>query len=102
MNSLETCEEALTMLCREFNVTRLELFGSAVREGSFTEKSDLDFLVRFAPNAELGPWMSQYFELAKRLERLFGRKVDLVIEGPQLKERFLRSIESDRHLIYGA
>jgi len=97
---LEEKRQALAELCREYGVVRLEAFGSAAREEDFTQGSDVDFLVSFAPGTDLGPWMSRYFELGKRFEALLGRKVDLVMDGTQLKPRFLDTIRKDRTLVY--
>lgn len=44
----------LQRLCREFNVERLEVFGSAVADGFDPEQSDIDLLVTFGPCGELG------------------------------------------------
>lgn len=63
-------------LCRTHRVRELYLFGSALRP-DFHANSDLDFLVAFEPGAEK-PWMGHYTALQADLERLLGRKVDLV------------------------
>ena len=55
-------------------VSRIGLFGSAVRE-EMTPESDLDFLVEFRPGEKN---YDRFFELAELLEQLFGRKVDLL------------------------
>ncbi len=71
--------EAIRELCREFHVTKLELFGSAARADFDPERSDIDILVEFAPGTDLGPWMSRFFDLQGRLEVVLGRKVDLLM-----------------------
>ena len=70
-------------------VSRIGLFGSAVR-GEAKPESDLDFLVEFRPGEKS---YDHFFELAEMLERLFGRKVDLLtVESvsPVLKKRILQ------------
>jgi len=94
-------------LCRQFHVRRLDLFGSAARgdrdDGrSFNaETSDLDFVVVFAPQPYGGRYRA-YFGLKEALEKLLGRRVDLLtaesIQNPYLKE----SIERGRRLLYAA
>lgn len=67
-------------------VSRLGLFGSAVRNETRPE-SDLDFLVEFRSGEKS---YDHFFELAEMLERLFGRKVDLLtVESvsPVLRQR---------------
>lgn len=54
-------------LCREFGVLRLEVFGSAVTSRFDSATSDIDFLVEYPPDHDLGPWMGRHFELAERL-----------------------------------
>ena len=57
-----------------FGVTKIGLFGSFLKKKQHT-KSDLDFIVMFG---ELT--FDNYMELKFFLEKLFHRKVDLVIE----------------------
>ena len=62
-------------LCRKWKVQELAVFGSAVR-GDFGPGSDLDLLVRFAPDAE---WtLLDHSRMERELEDVFGRRVDLV------------------------
>jgi predicted nucleotidyltransferase len=67
---------------RGFGVRRLGLFGSFLKGGK-RKRSDLDFLVTFDR-----PTFDNYMGLKFLLERLFHRKVDLVVEDnlkPALK-----------------
>jgi uncharacterized protein len=89
-------------LCEKYGVKRLDLFGSAAGEGFGIEASDLDFVVSFKerdpPNL-----FDRYFGLEEDLEDLFGRKVDLVMEGALEKSsRFARNVENTRVLLYGS
>jgi uncharacterized protein len=71
---------------RGFGVQRLGLFGSYAR-GEETEASDLDFVVEFEIKS-----FDAYMGLKEFLEKLFGRRVDLVMAGvikPRLRERIL-------------
>ena len=58
----------------KFGVRKIGLFGSFAK-GKQKSKSDLDFLVVFDE-----PNFDKYMELKFFLEKLFHRKVDLVIE----------------------
>lgn len=105
---IETVEDNLTAirsLCLRYEVRRLELIGSAARGDDFdSARSDVDFMVEFEPGAELGPWLSRYFEFKEELEALLGCGVDLVMVGAaaSLDPRFSRSVEGDRTLVYAA
>jgi predicted nucleotidyltransferase len=94
--------EAIGKLCREFQVTKLELFGSATRADFDPECSDIDMLVDFAPGTDLGPWMSRFFDLQGRLEIVLGRKVDLVMANALRNPYLIRSINRDRRVLYAA
>jgi predicted nucleotidyltransferase len=65
----------LEELCRRWRVTELSLFGSALRE-DFRADSDIDLLVRFAPDAEWS--LLDHAKLERELTEMLGRKVDLV------------------------
>ncbi|MDZ4184147.1 MAG: nucleotidyltransferase family protein [Desulfuromonadales bacterium] len=70
-------------------VSRIGLFGSALR-GEMRPESDLDFLVEFRSGEKN---YDHFCELAEMLERLFGRKVDLLtVESisPILRQRILQ------------
>ena len=92
--------EAIRSLCHEYRVTRLEIFGSTTRGDFDPERSDIDFLVKFAPGTNLGPWMARFFELQHRLEALLGRKVDLMMATGVRNPYLLRSINQDRRVLY--
>jgi uncharacterized protein len=92
----------LEQLCREYGVERLEVFGSAVTGEFDPEHSDLDFLIEYRDDFDLGPWMREFFRFQDELQALFGRDVDLVfLEG--VRNPYIRkNIESTRMLLYAA
>ena len=94
--------EALAALCREYGVSRLEVFGSAAREHDFDpQTSDMDFLVAFTPDSPMSA-LTQFFGLAQELEALLGRRVDLV-EAASVKNPFVQAaINRSREVVYGA
>jgi uncharacterized protein len=67
--------EALARLCSRYQVRELALFGSVLRD-DFREDSDIDILVEYEPDAQVG--LYEHFDLQRDLEQLLGRKVDLV------------------------
>ncbi len=64
----------LAEIARRYRVSRLEVFGSFAREDARPE-SDLDLLVTFEPEAQIG---LEFIALKEELETLFGRPVDLL------------------------
>ena len=60
---------------KTFGVTRIGLFGSFVRDDQ-TDKSDIDILVVFRKDQEN---FDNYMGLLFFLEKLFSKRVDLVI-----------------------
>ncbi len=91
-------------LCERYGVGRLDLFGSAggTGEGFDPEGSDLDFVVSFE-RRDPPDLFRRYFGLEEDLKALFGREVDLVMEGALGKSRrFATNVEASRVPLYGA
>lgn len=66
---------ALAEFCRRWRVTRLELFGSVLRD-DFRVDSDVDVLVTFADGAH---WtLFDRVRMRDELSALLGRRVDVV------------------------
>lgn len=93
----------LSELCARFGVERLEVFGSAATAEEFdTARSDLDFIVTFRPDTDLGPWLENYFAFREELSHLFGYPVDLVMSSAMKNSHFIREANRTRRLLYGA
>ncbi len=80
-------------LCREHEVARLELFGSAASGTFHPGESDLDFLVSFEPRPK-GSRPAPYFRLAAALQDLFGMDVDLVEEQAINNPYFRQAVDT--------
>ena len=78
MVDLSAYRSRLTKLCRSLSVRRLELVGSAAREDFRPESSDIDVVIKFEGDCAL---FDRYSELKFGLERIFGRKVDVIQNG---------------------
>ena len=98
---IEQKREQLAELCRQHRVQRLALFGSALREDFDSERSDLDFLIEFEPLPK-GTYADTYFGLIEALERLFERRVDLVVESAIKNPYFRESVARNQALLYAA
>ena len=98
----------VTRLCREFDVARLEVFGSAAEDsrdsgGAFDpSRSDIDLIVTFEADVDLGPWLAHYFEFKTAMEQLLGRPVDLVMNHAFRNAVFADAVERSRRLLYAA
>ena len=91
----------LRAACLRHGVARLELFGSAADPSAFDpNRSDIDFIVSFPPNYDLGPWLARYFELRDDLAQVLGRPVDLVMGTAIRDPLFAREAARTRRLIY--
>lgn len=94
-------KEELKSICERYGVSMLDLFGSAVGEDFDPEGSDLDFLVSFESRTP-SSLFDRYFGLKKELEELFGRDVDLVMEGAIRNPYFAESVSESRTTLYAA
>ncbi len=89
----------LRILCRRYSVRRLSAFGSVLREDFDTARSDIDLAVEFGRSRRHGP-ADQYFRFKESLERLLGRKVDLVELLAMPASRLKQSIERSQVSVY--
>jgi uncharacterized protein len=92
-------EKSLRDLCEHFLVERLYLFGSAVNGEFHLESSDLDFLVTFQPQPP-AEYAENYLGLARALEELFQRRVDLVTENSIRNRYFREMVAAQREALY--
>ncbi|CAL66692.1 nucleotidyltransferase family protein [Christiangramia forsetii] len=99
MQLIENHIEKLNRLCKSHKVDKLYLFGSALRS-DFTEKSDIDFLVRFG-SIDLSEYFDNYIDFKENLKSLLGREVDLVEEQTLKNPILINSINKSKELIYG-
>ncbi|NMG03328.1 nucleotidyltransferase family protein [Azoarcus taiwanensis] len=86
--------EQITELCRSLDVKRLDVFGSVVRDDFDVDTSDLDFLVTIGDKTA-SDYSEAWLTLHERLERLLGRKIDLItidaLKNPYFREEVLNT-----------
>ena len=87
-------------LCRKYGVERLEAFGSAIGPNFDPGRSDIDLLVLFRRPTRGGP--DSFFGLLEELEKLFGRKVDLVDIRAASNPYFVAEALRNRVSLYAA
>ena len=102
LERLNVTEAQIAEFCRKWGIVRLELFGSALRD-DFDAESDVDVLVTF--EAERRPVLHDLLDMEEELQRLFGRRIDLVKrhlveDSPNWIRR--RSILDSARLVYAA
>ncbi len=87
---LSTLIELKPILQKDYAVSEIGLFGS-YSDNTFTENSDIDLLVDFEK-----PIGWKFFTLELYLEKVFGRKIDLVTKNAlkeQIKESILNQVQ---------
>ncbi|MGH2587066.1 MAG: nucleotidyltransferase domain-containing protein, partial [Dehalococcoidia bacterium] len=85
---ISVSQEQIEAFCRKWKIAEFRFFGSVLRE-DFRPESDVDVLVRFAPDA--GHGLFDLAEMEEELAGILGRKVDLVDqEGVERSENYLR------------
>lgn len=94
--------KALESVCRDFGVSRLDVFGSAARGDDFDPQcSDVDFLVEFSSDqTEFS--LEQFLALRSELSDILGRPVDLVMPESVTNPYVLADIEETREAVHAA
>ena len=91
-------ETKLAVLCRQYHVRELSVFGSAAR-GEMRPDSDIDLLAEFIPEAKVD--LLDHAGLMLDLSKLLRRRVDLVSKKG-LKPLIRDSILEEARLVYAA
>lgn len=73
--NIDIPKEKIADFCRTWKIVELSLFGSVLRD-DFRPDSDVDVLVRFAPEAEWS--LFDHMAMEEELSAIFGKKVDIV------------------------
>ncbi len=98
MINLTELKPQIDRICRDLPVKRLGVFGSVLRK-DFGPSSDIDMLVVFDTDSRANLF-DKYFELKERLEEVFGREVDLVVDRPFRNPVFKDSVDRSRTVVY--
>jgi predicted nucleotidyltransferase len=98
---LEHKRPAIAELCARYGVTRLDVFGSALRDDFRPGESDVDLLVEFGPH-EGYALVDAYFGLLDDLRALLGTEVDLLMADAVRNRYIAREIERTKQVLYAA
>ncbi len=92
-------KEKIEEFCLRWRIVEFSLFGSVLRD-DFDLDSDIDAVVSLSEEADLD--LYDWITMIEELEKIFGRKVDLV-EKSTLRNPFRRSaILTNREIIYAS
>lgn len=94
---------AIHEICKKHHAELLYLFGSGARQFDFDAKSDIDFLYRFKVSEinELD-YADNFFDLKFNLEKIIGRKIDLLSIDHVTNPYLLKRIEENKVQVYAA
>lgn len=99
---VEHKQAEIAALCRELGVTRLALFGSALRSDFDPEHSDIDLLVALPETENAARYADTWLTLHDGLEKLLGRRVDLVSESALTNPHFRKRVLESRRSLYAS
>jgi len=100
IRQLDFSKPQLADFCRRWKITKMALFGSVLCE-DFRPDSDVDVLVSFAKDAHYT--LLDLARMEGELEKIFGRKVDLVeLSAVEKSRNYIRrkSILASAETIY--
>ena len=101
MKLIELNMQRIIDLCLKHKVKTLAVFGSILTD-RFNDQSDVDLLVNFdTTDHEKWDYVTNYFDFRDALERLFGRKVYLVVEKGLKNKYFIANVNRTKQMIYG-
>ena len=95
---IEDKKKDLEILCRQFHVRRLDVFGSAATD-QLQPGSDIDFIVEFDKTINENRF-DTFFGLLDALKKLFGRPIDLVEPGGLRNPYFIKDVNRTRKQVY--
>lgn len=87
----------LESFCRKYHIVYLALFGSVLTP-KFTEKSDIDILVKF--EKEHVPHLLSFVSMESELASILGRTVDLKTPN-ELSPFFRDNVLAEAMIVYG-
>jgi hypothetical protein len=99
---IEANREKIAVLCRQYRVRTLWVFGSATTPRWNPEQSDIDLLVDLGEYSQ--DYAARFFGLRRDLQSVFQLRVDLLSSGglEDKPGRFASHVEATRESLYDA
>lgn len=92
--------QKIIALCKKYKVKALYVFGSILTP-RFNYKSDVDFSAVFNHDSDPLVAGENFMSFYMELERLMGRRIDLVDEEFIRNKYFREELDETKQLIYG-
>lgn len=100
INILTSNLSTLRDLFESHKIEKAYVFGSAAT-GNFTDKSDIDFLLKFKAGIDPLEKGELWWNLHDTLRELFNREIDIVTENSLKNPYFIKELDETKMLIYG-
>ena len=97
---LDSYQDVLSILCRQYKVKTLYAFGSVLSE-RFGNESDVDLIVAFN-EIPVEEYADNYFDFKFSLQDIFNRPIDLLEEQAIKNPYFQKNINRSKQMIYGS
>ena len=98
--AIDIPHEQIAGLCQRYGISELSLFGSVLRDDFDPTRSDVDLLVEFLPEQNIG--FFKFVEIEEEFSKLFrGRRVDLVSKN-SINRWIRKQVLQEATPIYGA
>ena len=98
INNISFSDEAIREICQRYGVRELSFFGSVLRT-DFKPTSDVDLLVEFRPEAQVG--FMTLLKMQREISLIMNRPVDLIPKGG-LKPKIRSSVLANAQVFYEA
>ena len=98
MNLIQAHTKELHKACEQSQVKELYVFGSVLTD-QFDLDSDIDFIVTIDESDPL-EYTEYYFQLKFALEKIFGRKIDLLEQKAIRNKVFQDMVDREKQLVY--
>jgi predicted nucleotidyltransferase len=92
-------QQEITAFCHRWHVVEFALFGSVLRD-DFSQESDVDVLVTFAPDAEIS--LFDMTQMQIELQDIFKRPVDMIEKDALCNPYRKRDILNTAQVVYAA
>lgn len=101
IKQIEDKLQDIIRLCKLHGVNSIAIFGSAANN-TMKESSDIDFLVQFSESIDVLEYADNYFSLLEKLEKLMGKKIDLVSKKSLKNPILIEEIDRSKVELYAA